>query len=189
MSKEEGKKCLRAFGSAIRGDWMDIDGRSIRDSMDDLCEVLDGHMTYETWCDRPESTKTKSVGSTMHNFRPISEVGDWTAEEQVEQIRVRCDFLGCLVGDLYQRILEDEIVKIHETPPRKPMDSKVAFNNFCRALMDDPEWSWSWHCNLACMLLDEGVPHANANERAASFMKTAFGVDVSKFEQYETFCR
>jgi|APSaa5957512493_1039668.scaffolds.fasta_scaffold386337_1 hypothetical protein len=48
---EEAKKCLDAFGSAIRGDWSDIDGRSVRRQLAVINEVLDGKYTYDEFCD------------------------------------------------------------------------------------------------------------------------------------------
>ncbi len=40
------------------------------------------------------------------------------------------------------------------------------------------DYAWSWHCNIAMLLIDEGVGWLQANERAASFMQTAFDVDT-----------
>lgn len=44
------------------------------------------------------------------------------------------------------------------------------------ALNSDPDYAWTWHCNIAGCALDEGVDHATANRIAARFMKSAFGV-------------
>ena len=44
----------------------------------------------------------------------------------------------------------------------------------------DPGFAWSWHCNVACCVMDEGVNHVTANRAAARFMKLAFGVDTSR---------
>ena len=43
-------------------------------------------------------------------------------------------------------------------------------------IKDDPEYAWSWHCNLAVCAMDEGLDHAAANRAAARFMQTTFGV-------------
>ena len=32
---------LREYGGAIRGDWSDLDGRSVRANLDDLADLLD----------------------------------------------------------------------------------------------------------------------------------------------------
>ncbi len=45
-----------------------------------------------------------------------------------------------------------------------------------QAMQDDPSYAWTWHCNIACLLLDEGVPSDRADARASSFMKLAFDI-------------
>lgn len=45
------KICLDQYGSAMRGDWSEADGRSIRDALDDISRVLDGKLnTTEFRC-------------------------------------------------------------------------------------------------------------------------------------------
>ena len=53
-----------------------------------------------------------------------------------------------------------------------------ALNIMRSAMLDDPMLAWSWHCNVACVMQDEGAPHDSANAAAARFMKAAFGVDT-----------
>lgn len=43
---------------------------------------------------------------------------------------------------------------------------------------DDPEYAWSWHCNIAVRALDEGVDHATANKIAARVMTEIFGAQT-----------
>lgn len=47
------------------------------------------------------------------------------------------------------------------------------------AMQEDSGYAWSWHCNIAMVAQDAGAPHKEANERAADFMRRAFGVDTS----------
>jgi len=60
---------------------------------------------------------------------------------------------------------------------------KFAFWILKRAMRKDPDYAWSWHCNLAMMAYDAGAPHDDANVRAADFMKYCFG--VSTRNQYD----
>lgn len=53
-------------------------------------------------------------------------------------------------------------------------------NDLKQEMKNDPDYAWGWHCNIACLLLDEGVDHSKANNRAASFMKLAFDVDTKR---------
>ena len=56
--------------------------------------------------------------------------------------------------------------------------TEEAMTHLSQAMKDDPSYAWSWHCNIACLLLDEGIAHNRANDRASGFMKLAFGVET-----------
>ena len=45
-------------------------------------------------------------------------------------------------------------------------------------MKEDPEFAWSWHCNIAVQFQDAGVSHAISNDGASRFMKLCFGVDT-----------
>ncbi len=49
------------------------------------------------------------------------------------------------------------------------------------AMHKDPEYAWTWHCNLACAGMDAGLGHQAANVMAGNFMKLAFGAEVDKY--------
>lgn len=69
---------------------------------------------------------------------------------------------------------------------------KIAMRVLSYALKKDPEYAWSWHCNIAMNAYDAAnraklnptETHKIANEYAASFMRLAFGVDTSKNRHY-----
>ncbi len=53
------------------------------------------------------------------------------------------------------------------------------------ALKDDPDYAWSWHCNLAMPIMDGArVSHRVANETAARLMQHLFGIDTAKHLNY-----
>ena len=58
------------------------------------------------------------------------------------------------------------------------MTTQEAMDHLRQAMKDDPSYAWTWHCNIACLLLDEDVPHDRANDRASDFMKRAFDVET-----------
>jgi len=60
------------------------------------------------------------------------------------------------------------------------MDDKVkeAFDTLKQAMLEDSEYAWSWHCNIAMMVQDAGASHEVANIGAARFMKLCFDVDT-----------
>lgn len=56
--------------------------------------------------------------------------------------------------------------------------TKQAFDRLQRALKDDPNYAYSWHCNIAMCAIDLGVSRQVGNKAATNFMKLAFGVDT-----------
>jgi hypothetical protein len=49
------------------------------------------------------------------------------------------------------------------------------------AMLSDPEYAWSWHCNIAMAAFDEGLDHFRANKAAARFLALLVpGLDTSK---------
>ena len=67
---------------------------------------------------------------------------------------------------------------------RKMLTPQFALGVLTDALIADPEYAWSWHCNLAMMAKDAGAPHGKANEQAAVLMTRLFKVDTSKSKYY-----
>lgn len=55
-----------------------------------------------------------------------------------------------------------------------------AFAAIRAAIESDLEYAWGWHCNIAMPFIDAGGDADIANEAAARFMQTAFGVDTRK---------
>jgi hypothetical protein len=53
------------------------------------------------------------------------------------------------------------------------------------ALQADPDYAWTWHCNVAMASQDEGLDHYRANKAAARFMVLLSGVDTSKSEYFD----
>ena len=67
-----------------------------------------------------------------------------------------------------------------------------AFDVVKKAMKDDPDLAWSWHCNIAMSFYDElgpmvepsAVRHEVCNRAAARFMKLCFDVDTSEHPQF-----
>lgn len=55
---------------------------------------------------------------------------------------------------------------------------KDAMETLTQAFEDDPDYAHTWHCNIACSVMDSGVDHEKSNEAASRFMKLAFGVET-----------
>lgn len=64
---------------------------------------------------------------------------------------------------------------------------REAFEVLQKAIQDDRSYAWSWHCNVAVVFIDEGGTHEQSNRAAARFMRTAFGVDVTTFDEWKSF--
>ena len=65
------------------------------------------------------------------------------------------------------------------------MKTKDAMDHLRNKFKKDPEYAWSWHCNIAMASYDEGLSKPKANKAAARFMKNCFDVDTSKSEYYK----
>lgn len=52
-------------------------------------------------------------------------------------------------------------------------------------LQGDMDYAWSWFCNIAVPMQDEGVSHETSNKAAARVMQNLFGVDITKCEHYK----
>lgn len=59
------------------------------------------------------------------------------------------------------------------------MNSKQAMEALAKAVKQDLDYAWSWHCNIATAASDEGLDHA-----AARFMRSAFEIDMTKHKHY-----
>lgn len=51
-----------------------------------------------------------------------------------------------------------------------------------KEMIEDPEYAWGWHCNIAQCSVAEGLDHDAANRAAARFMFLLFG---QKLEDYK----
>jgi len=65
-------------------------------------------------------------------------------------------------------------------------DVKSAMDILRRAMVNDPDYAWGWHCNIAMAAYDNGLSHSKANKSAAFFMKLAFNVDTTNNKHYKT---
>ena len=55
-----------------------------------------------------------------------------------------------------------------------------AVRHLSKALRADPDFAHTWHCNIACPLMDEGLlGHTEANQGAERIMRHLFGVKDS----------
>lgn len=52
------------------------------------------------------------------------------------------------------------------------------------AMRSDPDYAWSWHCNVAMASVDEGMGYYEANQAAARFMRLLAGVDTTKHQGF-----
>ena len=66
-------------------------------------------------------------------------------------------------------------------------DSYSPLSELQAALRADDDYAWTWFCNLACIGMDAGGSHEQANGYAATFMKNTFGVDVRTHERWKQF--
>lgn len=74
---------------------------------------------------------------------------------------------------------------LYEAKPQKREDISSEMVIIQLRMQTDSDLAWSWHSNIACAFMDEGGSHKQANEAAARFMLSAFGVDVRLSDQWK----
>ena len=71
-------------------------------------------------------------------------------------------------------------VKCGECPDAAPQQAEAvpaAMKVVLEAMRSDPDYAWSWHCNVAMAFVDAGGDHYTANQGAARFMRLLAGVE------------
>ena len=64
-------------------------------------------------------------------------------------------------------------------------EKKHPFQALAKAINEDPEYAWGWHCNIAMPIKDEmNCSHYAANVAAARIMRTIFSVDMFKHPMF-----
>jgi hypothetical protein len=84
--------------------------------------------------------------------------------------------------DRMNRILEKGNKPVNDTDTKIDITITDAFNRLKKALNDDPDYAWSWHCNIAVAYQDEGGTHQAANRAAARFMRNCFDADANEYD-------
>lgn len=77
-------------------------------------------------------------------------------------------------------------VPVLDTPacPKLPA-IEDAFHVLQKAMRDDPEYAWAWHCNIAMPIMDSSsLGHELANISAASLMRHLFDIDTTALPQF-----
>lgn len=58
-----------------------------------------------------------------------------------------------------------------------------AIKTLSDSMQADQDLAWTWHCNIACPVMDCGVDPETANAAAERVMKQLFGVDTSQLRK------
>ena len=74
---------------------------------------------------------------------------------------------------------------LFEAKPQPAQDISKEMTIILLRMQTDSDLAWTWHSNIAVAFMDEGGSHKQANEAAARFMLSAFGVDVRLSEQWK----
>lgn len=62
-------------------------------------------------------------------------------------------------------------------PEAAAIQTPAAVNVVIEAMRKDPDYAWSWHCNIAMAFVDAGGDRYTANQGAAGFMRLFAGVE------------
>jgi hypothetical protein len=64
------------------------------------------------------------------------------------------------------------------------MSIASSFEELKEAIQNDPDYAWSWHCNLAVPMQDEGMSPYSSQLAASRILSNFFGVDMLKNQFY-----
>ena len=147
---------------------MDVDNPSFRildEGYDDVKITIIGIND-----DKPHPTVTYKI--TRHPYLYFSDDDRANIDILVERLIVQLNSEFC-----------DKKV---DTPINPQSTVTESFKIIQQAMQEDTSYAWSWHCNIAVPMMDEGVKHKRANRSAANIMRNIFNVDVTKFPEYIT---
>lgn len=90
------------------------------------------------------------------------------------------------ITDLRQALANEALDKMAENarelgiqmqPAHQQEPVAAAMRTVIEAMQVDPEYAWSWHCNIAMAFVDAGGDHYTGNQGAARFMKMLANVE------------
>lgn len=74
---------------------------------------------------------------------------------------------------------------LYEAKPQPVEDISKEMTIIRLRMQTDSDLAWTWQSNIALAFMNEGGSHKQANEAAARFMLSAFGVDVRLSDQWK----
>jgi len=92
---------------------------------------------------------------------------------RIEALRVERDALlteNTLLCD-QNTALDAKCAELEKQPVAKAMQTVID------AMRSDPDYAWSWHCNIAMAFVDAGGDHYTGNQGAARFMRILASVE------------
>lgn len=63
-------------------------------------------------------------------------------------------------------------------PLLSPITIQQALDKLKTEMQKDSSYAWSWHCQIAMAVTDQGIPGAKANKIAEAVMTAIFGVST-----------
>lgn len=160
--------------------------------MDDIVSKLEQDIVkYQVIIDNIKREIDLHKSDPYHS--PKSQIDDW---ENTGTFRDVCEYVRSLLRTIselkeeieFERELKKKYRKIATTPEEKSLATKSetanAFNVLQKSLQQDSSYAWGWHSNVAAAFQDEGGEFVQSNLAAARFMKSAFSIDVTKFDEW-----
>jgi hypothetical protein len=139
---------------------------------------------FEHWVETVEATQgcaisRNAVADELLTVTP-AQVAHAEAVENLtvkESLTVEPCNKSCAPGYCYcEPIIKPEI-KGHNVEPEQAEPVADAMKTVIKAMQADPDYAWSWHCNVAMAFADAGGDPYTANQGAARFMRLLANVD------------
>lgn len=147
---------------------------------DQLCEVFsDQDKTFKAVVHLMETglihaSAPGDLIAIVKRAPPSCEPGEQMMMMKYKPLTYKATPKGIHVLELYDRMAAEYHALAQEN--KQVVDAMQALSE---AMQLDPDYAWSWHCNIAMASVDEGMDQESANRAAARFMRLAFKADVS----------
>jgi len=118
---------------------------------------------------------------------------NWVKRALYAVLPSKCRFryvVGSSRGDGFTEHYKYARIEVETANSSETSNSSLPFaelvKGLSQAMQRDQDLAWTWHCNIATASCDEGACPSAANLAAARFMRIAFGVDVTTFDQWKS---
>ncbi len=148
---------------------------------DKPCATCDSQVLWTKDTSPPDLMKSHNRPTICHNLTALKMMTMRTAIMDMINYKPK-PYIGVIVATS-----DDSKPEVPDGPTATEDNPiKAAWGNLTKAMVDDPDWAWSVHCNLAMPIMDTlNCSHKDANLTAAALMQHVFHYDITTHKCYQ----